>query len=424
MLPAMPRPKKRVPTLSRHTASGRARCHWRGKDHYFGQYGREEAETAFRKFVAEVMSGEEPDGPRSAIASPSPRVARRPADASRASIDGLTVSGLLLRFKEWAEGYYVDADGRPTQALDNLRLSLRLWRERYGPTPVAEFGPVRLADLRGEMIAAGLARSTITARVGAVKRVVKWGVSRELVDPALLAKLEALEPLKKGRSGAKETAPVRPAPDEHLEAALPFLRGPVAAMARLQRWSSARPGEICRLTPREIDRSDPEDWRYVPAKHKTAHRGKVRIVCFGPRCRAVLLLVLQEHAAKGRGEDDPLFQPKDATAEMLAAKRAARKTPESCGNRPGSNLKANPKRRPGVMYSTKSYYQAVQRACAKAGVERWSPNQLRHTAATEVRAKFGLSAARDALGHAGGSVTEIYAEASADNAARVAAEIG
>ncbi|MFH5805795.1 tyrosine-type recombinase/integrase [Alienimonas sp. DA493] len=416
----MSRPKKRVPTLSRHKATGRARCHWRGKDYYFGQYGTAEADRAFRKFVAEVMSGEEVDAAPPPACEVRPAARRPPAGPD----DPLTVSGLLLRFKEWAEGYYIDSDGKPTQTVDNLRLSLRLWRERYGPTPVADFGPVRLSELRDAMIAVGLARKTINARIGAVNRAVKWGVSRELVDPAVLAKLQTLEPLKKGRSGAKETAPVRPAPDEHLEAALPYLRGPVAAMARLQRYSGARPGEICGLTPREIDRSNPEDWRYVPAKHKTAHRNKIRVVCFGPRCRAVLAPILAAHEAKGRGEDDPLFQPRDATAEMLAAKRAARKTPDSCGNRPGTNRKASPKRKPGTKYSTGSYRQAIQRACEKATVDRWSPNRLRHTAATEVQAKFGLSTARDVLGHGSTSTTEIYAHAAAEIAARVAADIG
>ncbi|MFH5805964.1 hypothetical protein [Alienimonas sp. DA493] len=104
--------------------------------------------------------------------------------------ESLTASGLLLRFKEWAERYYVDEDGKPTRTLDNLRLSLRLWRERYGPTPVADFGPVRLAELWEEMIAAGLARTTINSRVGAVKRAGKWAVSRELggVDKAITAR--------------------------------------------------------------------------------------------------------------------------------------------------------------------------------------------------------------------------------------------
>ena len=155
---------------------------------------------------------------------------------------------------------------------------------------------------------------------------------------------------------------------------LPLLPEPVAAMGRLQRWTAARPDEIYRLTPREIDRDDPEVWRYVPARHETAHHGKTRAICFGPRCRALLKPLLGTHEANGRGEDDPLFQPRDATAAMSAAKRAARKTPDSCGNRPGTNGKANPKRLPGTTYKVGSYRQAIQRACDKAGVERWSPS--------------------------------------------------
>ena len=127
-----------------------------------------------------MLRGEEPDVP----------AARR----SAAHAGPPTVAGLLLRFKEWAEGY--DADGRPTRTLDNLRLNLRLWRERYGPTPAADRGPVRLAELRESMVAAGFARTTINALSGEVKRAVTWGVSRELVDPPVLARLEALEPLK------------------------------------------------------------------------------------------------------------------------------------------------------------------------------------------------------------------------------------
>ena len=177
------------------------------------------------------------------------------------------------------------------------------------------------------------------------------------------------------------------------------------------------------MTPGEVDRAG-ETWFYKPRRHKNAHRGKARNVPLGPRCRALLGSLLEEHAAKGRGDDDPLFQPRDATTAMLAAKRAARVTPESCGNRPGTNRKANPKREPGTVYSVDSYRQAVKRACRKAGVPAFGPNRLRHSTATEARAKFGLDAARAAIGHSGGTVTEVYAATDAGVAARVAAEIG
>ena len=41
-------------------------------------------------------------------------------------------------------------------------------------------------------------------------------------------------------------------------------------------------------------------------------------------------------------------------------------------------------------YTTDTYRQAVSYACRQARVS-WSPNQLRHTAGTEIREEFGLS---------------------------------
>ncbi|MBQ2849213.1 MAG: site-specific integrase, partial [Thermoguttaceae bacterium] len=55
------------------------------------------------------------------------------------------------------------------------------------------------------------------------------------------------------------------------------------------------------------------------------------------------------------------------------------------------------------------------------GVPSWSPNQLRHAAATEIREKLGLEVARIVLGHSSTSTTEIYAEIAAR---RVADDVG
>ena len=110
------------------------------------------------------------------------------------------------------------------------------------------------------------------------------------------------------------------------------------------------------------------------------------------------------------------------------------------GNKPNSNRVAQPKRRPGNRYTTSSYRRAIHRACdrvfpASEGVvgeehklwqrrHRWSPNQLRHAAATDIRRIFGLEAAQVMLGHSAADVTQIYAERDLSKGLEIAKRIG
>jgi integrase len=53
----------------------------------------------------------------------------------------------------------------------------------------------------------------------------------------------------------------------------------------------------------------------------------------------------------------------------------------------------------------------IRRAAAEWRAKHaWHPNQLRHTAATEIRRHAGLEAAQVILGHAKADVTQVYAE--------------
>jgi integrase len=70
--------------------------------------------------------------------------------------------------------------------------------------------------------------------------------------------------------------------------------------------------------------------------------------------------------------------------------------------------KSNPKRTPGDHYTVRAFFWAIKRACVAAGVQRFSPHQLRHLAATRIRAELGVDVARALLGHSLASVTEIY----------------
>ncbi|MEO8269503.1 MAG: site-specific integrase, partial [Aureliella sp.] len=56
------------------------------------------------------------------------------------------------------------------------------------------------------------------------------------------------------------------------------------------------------------------------------------------------------------------------------------------------------------------YARSIKYACIRAKLPHWFPNQLRHSAATEIRQVHGLEAASITLGHSSLVVTQTYAE--------------
>jgi integrase len=86
--------------------------------------------------------------------------------------------------------------------------------------------------------------------------------------------------------------------------------------------------------------------------------------------------------------------------------------------------KAHPKKAPSDRYTTHSLGVAITRACERAGVRHWHPNQIRHAFASEVRKVHGLEAAQVLLGHSKADVTQVYAERNLELAVKVAREVG
>jgi integrase len=208
---------------------------------------------------------------RRLAACPPARPARRP---------NLSVNELILDFwTGYAERHYRHPDGTPTGELDNYRDSIRTLRRLYGTTLASDFSPLALKAVRQAMIDAGLARTTINQRVGRIVRLFKWAVENELVPPGVHQALKAVRGLQKGRSGARETKPVKPVPEPDVEAIRPFVARQVWTMVQLQRMSGMRPGEVCRMRTCDLDTSGTV-WVYRPAGHKTAHQS------IGPSWRA------------------------------------------------------------------------------------------------------------------------------------------
>ena len=392
----MPRLVEATPKYRCHKASGQAIVTIQGHDFYLGPWNTKASKVEYDRIISEWLA------------------AGRQLPLTMSEAADLTIVELLARYKRFAQGYYRKS-GEPTGEWDNVRYAVQPLMKLYGRTLVRDFGPLALKAVRQKMVEDGLTRQGINARVNKIRRVFRWAVSEELAPAALVHALTTVAGLEAGRTPAPESKPVTPVPDEVVENTLPHLPDVVADMVRLQRLTGCRPGEVCILRPRDVDRSG-DVWRYIPAGHKTEHRGKQRIVFIGPKARAILAPYLLRDA------DAYCFSPEDTDRRRKAKLRARRKTPVQPSQVDRS--KTNPKRKPGLRYSKGSYGCAIYRACVKAGVEPWGPNRLRHAAATQIRSRYGLEAAQAVLGHARADVTQVYAERDQSLAARVMREVG
>jgi hypothetical protein len=306
------------------------------------------------------------------------------------------------------------------------------------------------------MIRDGRCRSRINKDVARIKSLFRWGASKKLVSPTVHQGLESVEGPRAGRSGARETVPVRPVDDAVVEATLPHLPRQVAAMVSLQRLTGMRPGETVIMRGIDLEMRE-KVWLYRPGSdrgphgaHKNAYRGHHRVILIGPKGQEVLRpwlrLNLQEY----------LFQPREAVAEFRAEQRKKRKTRVQPSQQ--NRRKRRPKKQPGEHYSVISYAHSVYKGCDAAFPppaplarrddetkrqwqerltadqkselhawrkrHRWHPNQLRHAKATEIRREAGLDAARAVLGHRSPQITEVYAEIDVNKAAAVMEQLG
>ena len=409
----MPRIRPIVPPLKRHKPSGRAYATIDGRRVYFGPFDDPVSERRYKRHIAERMDAE-------SFASP--------PDPKR-----LTVAELVAAFMRHAATYYRLDDGTVTNELANFTKAVKPLVELYADVKAADFGPLALKAVRQTMVDKGWCRSQVNKQTSRLKHVFRWGGAEELIEPSVFHRLQCVGGLRYGRSAAKESEPVKPVPDHIVDATLPHMTPTVRAMVELLRTTGMRAGELVLLRTADLDTSG-SVWTYTPQRHKSQHHGRTRKVFIGPRGQAVLKPFLR-HDLQAY-----VFSPEQADAERRERMHAARRTPLSCGNRPGTNVKADPKKQPGDRYTTGSLGHAVEYACRAAwpppkgttGDElrqwrrdhRWNLHQLRHSYATTVRREHGLEAAQVLLGHSRADVTQVYAERDSAKAIEVARRIG
>lgn len=391
---------KKTPSYRRHKPSDQAIVVFDGKTHYLGPWNSKSSREAYHRLLAEWEASGRQAYPEDAF---------NPADK-------ITVTEVLARYWRFAATYYSAGDGNRPKEMARIRSACRPLKELHGATAMCEFGPLALKAVRNKFIEAGLSRGMVNSYIGVIKRVVKWAVAEELIEPTSYQGLAAVAGLRRGRSKARETEPVRPVPDARVDAIRPYVAPPVWAIIELQRLTGMRPGEVVIMRSCDLDVTGGL-WLYKPPQHKTEHLGYKRVVDIGPQAQSVIRPFLQADL------EAYLFSPRDAQAERNAERRKQRQTPMT-----PSQAKRKPKRKPvrapGQRYSVASYRRAIQRACEKAGVPCWSPHQLRHGYGTRIRKQFGLEASRALLGHRSMVTSETYAELDRTRVAHIVQEVG
>ena len=155
-------------------------------------------------------------------------------------------------------------------------------------------------------------------------------------------------------------------------------------------------------------------WIYTPgadANKVLEHDHIERLVYLGPAAVAILQPLLAT------------LKPADfvfSAARAEASRRASlAKSPERLGRR----RRRAPRRKPGAHYTPASYRRAIERICDDLGIDRWTPGQLRHAAATRIAAEADVDTARLLLGHTDIRTTLRYLDRLSGKAARAAARL-
>ena len=257
---------KRIPSFRHHKATGQGYVVLNGTHIYLGRYETPETQQKYHQVIAEWCAN-------------GYRLAAPPKE--------ITVMELCAAYWQHAQNHYRRPDGTPTNSLDRVKRVLTSLRGQYGLSTAAEFGPNGLRAIREGWIAEGLARSTVNDYTSAIRQVFKWAVSHEMIPPAVYHGLATVEGLTAGRSEARDTEPVKPVLEAHVQAVEPFVARQVWAIIDLQLLTAARPGELLKLRPIDLDTTG-RVWTATLREHKTRYRGRERTLYFGPKAQAIL----------------------------------------------------------------------------------------------------------------------------------------
>ena len=341
---------------------------------------------------------------------------------------GVPVTDLATRYLGWVEsrGYSKDYIG-------HIKIAMQFLIDRCGHLSTADFTRHTLKALQAEIEEHGVngtpyCRASVNRYISFIKKAFEVGEENGWgIDENLPGQLARVRPLRQGHTNAREYEQREPVDIETVKATLPFMSATIRAMVQIHLICTMRSQDVCNLRTCDIEMNDPKHpgvWWYAPCTHKTKKRGKKLVKVIPLEGQEILRPFVD---AKKGNPTAFLFSPKDAIKkhrEQLRANRKSKPTPSQI-ERTKHAKKRKSKRPHGERYTSGSYRRAIQRAqerARKAGVDipHWFPHQIRHESVSEIKARFGMKAARDMAGHSNVKITKGYTHEKLSRMARVA----
>jgi integrase len=250
--------KSQIPPYRLHHRSGQAVVHVNGRDVYHGVHDTPKSKAKYHEIIRKV------------------HVERSKAEMERGALlyTDVKIAKLAAKYLPYAKSYYTK-HGVATSQTAIAKLATDVALAKFSHLEGRKFGPVALLECQHEFVTRGLGRNEVNRRIRLIRRMFKWAVAMQMVEPSVLHGPQALDGLRRGHTTAPDKKPVRPVHSSQIDAIMPYVAPAVGAMVRLQELTGMRPNEVVQMRGCDLNMSG-NIWWYRPEHHK-----------FGaPGCRA------------------------------------------------------------------------------------------------------------------------------------------
>lgn len=140
-----------IPQALLHRASGQAVVRLSGRDHYLRAFGSAEPRARYEHLIAKWLAN-----------------GRQLPDAE---LTLRTVNEIILAYLRHAAAHYRPNSRGINSELDCIKFAVKVLRTKFGRTPVVEFGPKALKNVRTEMLERGWCRDYVNHQIYRLRRI-------------------------------------------------------------------------------------------------------------------------------------------------------------------------------------------------------------------------------------------------------------